>query len=60
VLERVVVVEPALLRVKRRVEVGEPDLAEILLGKLWELGQARQRVECVAADEQVIAGAFRS
>ncbi len=53
-LQGVVVVEKALLGVEGRVEVGKVDLAEVVLGELREPGEARQSIEGVAADEQVI------
>ena len=56
VLQRVVVVLERLLGVERRVEVDELDLADVLAGELRQLAEARERVERVAADQQVVRG----
>ncbi len=54
VLERVVVLEKALLRVEGRIEVGELDLAEVLRRELRQSGEAPQGVQGIAADEEVV------
>jgi len=54
VLERVVVLEEALLRVEGRVEVGELDLAQVLRRELRQSGEAPQGVQGIAADEEVV------
>jgi hypothetical protein len=54
VLERVVVVLERLLGVEGRVEVRELHLADVLAGELGQLTEARQRVQRVALDEQVV------
>jgi hypothetical protein len=56
VLQGVVVVQEALLRVERGIEVGELDLAEVLPSKLRKSNQAGQRVEGITSDQQVVSG----
>jgi hypothetical protein len=60
VLERVVVLQEALLRVERRVEVGELDLAEVLRRELRQSGEAPQGVQRIAADEEVVPCPIRA
>lgn len=55
-LERVVVVKERLLGVERRVEVGELDLAEVALGVRRDLGEAREGVQRIAPDEEILGG----
>jgi hypothetical protein len=54
VLQGVVVVLEGLPRVEGRVDVGELHLAEVLPSELRELGQAGERMEGVAMNEQVV------
>jgi hypothetical protein len=54
VLERVVVVLESLLGVEGRIEVGELDLAYLLARELRQLAEARQGVERVTADKEVV------
>src|SRR5450759_1191965 len=57
-LQGIVVVQEALLGVEGRIEVCELDPAQVLLGEFWEAGQASQRVECIASNEQVVSSPF--
>jgi hypothetical protein len=54
VLERVVVVLERLLGVEGRVEVGELHLADVLGRVLGEPAEARQRVEGIALEQEVV------
>jgi hypothetical protein len=58
VFESIVVVLERLTRVERWVDVGQLDLAQVLVPELGDGGQRGQRVQRVATDEQVVAGAF--
>lgn len=58
VLELVVIVQEGLLPVERRVEVCQLDFPHVLVRELRQFDQARQGVECVTPDQQIVLSAL--
>ncbi|EFV93338.1 hypothetical protein ES5_01366 [Dietzia cinnamea P4] len=44
-----------LLRIERRVDVAELDLADVLLDQLWNAGQRFEHITTLTVDEQIIS-----
>jgi hypothetical protein len=56
VFEVVVVVGERLLRVERWIDVTKPDFADIFWSEVRNAVERLQCVECVASNQQIVAG----